>query len=72
MSPKNVAIATLVLIIAILLIRDSDAGPQPTGRYQISGTNATMWRVDTITGAMRSCHHLTHNGRRMYRCFDVE
>ncbi|MCB1969141.1 MAG: hypothetical protein H6851_09930 [Geminicoccaceae bacterium] len=64
------AIAAMVLV--ALLARDTDAEGMGIGRYQIAGTDGNIWRVDTVTGAMRTCFRVNRNGTIFFRCMDVK
>lgn len=60
----------MLAVLGILAVR-SEAGPSPIGRYQITGTEARVWRVDTVTGQLRTCFQAKINRERTFRCVDL-
>jgi len=73
MSFKLTALILLAALFgAVLTFAGSGrAGGGEVGRYQITATDSRVWRVDTVTGALRTCFQVRFNGDRGYRCIDL-
>ena len=41
------------------------------GRFQITGSDTRVWRVDTVTGQMHTCYRVRRNGEHGFRCISV-
>lgn len=71
MMLRVLALSLIITAVVVAATRESGADPSPAGRYQITGTEARVWRVDTITGELRTCYQVRKNGDRMFRCIDL-
>lgn len=65
------ALAAVLMAAGAMVANDTGADPSPMGRYQITGTNSRVWRVDTVTGELRTCFEIKRHGDRTYRCLDL-
>lgn len=68
---RSLFLGICLLAAAAIVASETGADPSPMGRYQITGTNSRVWRVDTVTGALRTCFQVKINGDRKFRCLDL-